>query len=147
MLGQDRSVPHLQIAASCPHFGNSKERFSSPGGLSHSSPCHPAASSSPVNQGQGDGRLQVAPHARTAAGLEGGVERKGREDTRVSRHCLRAPLGLHCWWGKLCSTSNVSFPKRNFPKDLRTPTVREESISTSSDVYSQVFEVITEMGS
>jgi len=41
---------------------------------------------------------QAAPHnvgsARAAADLEGGVERKGREDTRVSRHCLRAPLGL-----------------------------------------------------
>ena len=94
---------------------------------------------------------QAAPHnvgsARAAADLEVGVERKRREDTRVSRHCLRAPLGLHSWWGKLCSTSNVSFPKRNFPRYLRTPTVREINCSTSSVVYSQVFEVITEMGS
>ena len=145
------SVPHLR-SQPYTHSWQCKERYRSPGGLSQSSPCHPAAKKSPVKQGQDGGRLpgcssQSRGLARAAADLEGGVERKGREDTRVSRHCLRVPLGLHCWWGKLCFTSNVSFPKRNFPKNLRTPTVREVNISSSSGVYSQVFEVITEMGS
>ena len=99
MLSQDRSVPHLQTSALYPFLANCKERNSSPGGLSQSSPCHPAAKKSPVKQGQDGGRLpgcssQSRGLARAAADLEGGVERKGREDTRVSRHCLRVPLGL-----------------------------------------------------
>ena len=87
------SVPHLR-SQPYTHSWQCKERYRSPGGLSHGSPCHPAAKKSPVKQGQDGGRLpgcssQSRGLARAAADLEGGVERKGREDTHVSRHCLR----------------------------------------------------------
>ena len=114
--------PHLQIAASCPYFGYCEERFSSPGGLSHSSPCHPAAKVHPQSAiDQDGGRLQAAPHkvgvegsARTAAGLDEGVERKSREDARVSRHCLRAPLANSCRWQRV-KLPNVSFSRKLLP--------------------------------
>ena len=74
-----------------------------------------------------------------------------REERKRGYPCLATLLEgtswFACWWGKLCFTSNVSFPKRNFPRYLRTPTVREVNSSTSSVVYSLVFEVFTEMGS
>ena len=62
--------------------------------------------------------------------------------------CFRSqPVQLGRSSGRERISDFVSFPKRNFPKNLRTPTVREVDNSTSSVVYSQFFEVFTEMGS
>jgi len=77
-------------------LGNCKERYSSPGDLSHGSPCNPVVVV-PLRSArdQESGRLQVAPHkrhARTAKGLDGGVEEEGGEDARVSRQLLDGHL-------------------------------------------------------
>ena len=39
---------------------------------------------------------------------------------------------LHCWWGKHCYTSNVSFPKTCSHR-LRTPTVWQINLACSSE--------------
>ena len=96
-LVKNQRSTHLQTAALCPYLAIVKERYSSPGCLSHGSPSSPAVLS-PFDQPgtQEDGRLQVAPHkrhARTAKGLDGGGEGMG-ERMPVSRdNCLMGSSG------------------------------------------------------
>ena len=83
-----------ETAALCPYLANVRNETVHLV-LSLGSPCSPAVNV-PLRSARDPGKwkTQAAPHARTAAGLEEGVEEEEGEDTRVSRHCLKAPLSV-----------------------------------------------------
>ena len=62
-----------------------------------------------------------------------GWRRRGSRGPRPARVFLMGTSQwLHCWWGKHCYTSNVSFPKTCSHR-LRTPTVWQINLACSSE--------------